>query len=84
MKRPLADKRPIGPFVTGDRLSFNSSGVSRNWQSMSKDELDAPSGWDWQIDDELAHYVWQSTIDSRFVNFGPDPPILLEAAMGFF
>lgn len=84
MRRPFASKRPIGPFIKGDRLSFSSSGVSRDWQSMSKDELDAPSGWDWQIDDELAHYVWQLTIESRFVNFGPNPPILLEAALGFF
>lgn len=84
MKRPLANRRPIGPFITGDKFSFSSSGVSRNWQSMSKDELSAPSDWNWQIDDKLAHYVWQSTIDSRFVNFGPEPPILLEAAMGFF
>ncbi|EGQ44213.1 MAG: hypothetical protein J07AB43_02720 [Candidatus Nanosalina sp. J07AB43] len=84
MIRPFKNKRPFGPFITGKRLPFSSSGVSRDWQSMSKDELDAPSGWDWQIDDELAHYVWQSTIDSRFVGFGPEPPILLEASMGFF
>jgi len=51
---------------------------------MDTDILDAPAGWDWQIDDELAHHVWNLTANSEEVGFGPDPPILLETAMGFF
>ena len=84
MKRPFASKRPIGPFITGDRLSFNSVGAGRDWQSMDTSELDAPSGWNWQIDDELAHYVWQLTANTSEVGYGPDPPILLQSSMGFF
>jgi len=84
MRRPFASKRPIGPFITGDRLSFNSVGAGRDWQSMDTSELDAPSGWNWQIDDELAHYVWQLTANTSEVGYGPDPPILLQSSMGFF
>jgi len=84
MKRPIKHFRPIGPFITKDKLPFSSSGVSRDWQSMTNEELDAAPDWEWQIDDNLAHYIWQLTIDSRFVNFGPEPPMLLEASMGFF
>jgi len=84
MKRPFASSRPIGPFITGDRLSFNSVGAGRDWQSMDTSILDAPPEWDWQIDDELAHNVWQLTANTQEVGYGPDPPILLQSSMGFF
>jgi len=65
-------------------LSFNSVSAGRDWQSMDNSELVAPPEWDWQIDDELAHYVWQLTANAPEVGYGPDPPVLLQSSMGFF
>lgn len=91
MRRPFADKRVVGPLFT-----FNSSGnqyvpegqsEARDWKNRDTthtDNLKAPESWDWQIGDELAHYVWQLSSDSDYVVMGPDPPILLEAFMAFF
>ena len=84
MKRPFKNERPIGPFISKNRFSFKSVGAGRDWQSMDSSELDAPSDWDWQIDDELTDYVWQLTANSPEVGYGPDPPILLQSSMGFF
>lgn len=79
MKRPFRQLRPFGPFV--------SSGIDtspRDWKEMDTDILDAPQGWLWDINDDLAHHVWQQTQNTREVGFGPNPPILLQATMGFF
>ena len=55
-----------------------------NWREFDTDDWHAPAGWDWIVGDELAHHVWNLTTRSQHVNFGPDPPIMLEALMGFF
>jgi hypothetical protein len=51
---------------------------------MDTDELLAPPGWGWTIDDELAHHAWLLTANTPEVGWGPDPPLLMEALMGFF
>jgi len=57
--------------------------MNRNWREMDTDVLDAPPGWEWDIDDELAHHVWRQTTNMPEVTWGPDPPLLIKAFMGF-
>lgn len=80
---PFGVSRPLGlgPFAQRDTADSDSP---PDWTELDNDTLAAPSSWSWTVDDELAHHVWQLTAKSRFVGFGPDPPILLEALMGFF
>ena len=84
VERPFADIRPFGPLIGDDDVTISISDPEGNWKDMDTDTLDGPPGWDWDIDDELAHHVWNLTEDTREVGFGPDPPILLQASMGFF
>lgn len=55
-----------------------------DWREMDEDVMDAPAGWDWIIGDKLAHHVWTLTERTPELGWGPDPPLLLEALMGFF
>jgi hypothetical protein len=53
-------------------------------EGVDADELNAPEGWEWDVNPRVAHTVWNLTVDSDAVNFGPSPPLLLEAYMGHF
>lgn len=84
MERPLSQYRKFGPLVYSQSVTEGES-KARDWKRDSATKnLAAPEGWDWQIDDELAHKVWNLTAKSDKMVFGPDPPVLLEAFMGFF
>lgn len=79
ISRPFKEQRPIGPVVT-----FNDPEDRDDWRDMDTDVLDADPRWEWIIDDELAHFVWESAEQAKEIGFGPDPPILLSSTMGFF
>lgn len=55
-----------------------------DWQSLDQDDWHAPEGWEWTIDDELAHHLWDQTAKTAEVGWGLEPPMLLEFLMGFF
>jgi len=81
MQRPLESIRPLGPFIETNQADLSAPD---DYNDLDTDNLAAPQTWDWQIDDELAHHVWNLTADSDTVGFGPDPPVLLESFMNFF
>lgn len=90
MQRPLRDIRPLGPFIqTRDFSTGKPEGSSnaRNWKDEGSNytrNIQAAEDWDWVVGDELAHHVWEMTVKSDHLNFGPQPSILLESLMGFF
>jgi hypothetical protein len=51
---------------------------------MDTDSLDAPDGWEWIVDDELAHHLWDQTAKTPEVKWGMEPPMILQSLMGFF
>ena len=69
---PLGFRRftTLGPFVKGD----SNGGIEDNPYD---------DGFEWAVNDELAHFIWQRVDESDFINWGPDPPLLIETDMDF-
>lgn len=58
--------------------------MARDWQNHDVNApVTLPRGG-WTVGPEMAHYVWTLTERTPEVGWGSDPPILLEALMGFF
>lgn len=60
------------------------TGPQADWKEVDADEVEQPPGWNWVVNPELADHIWTLTADSDHVNYGPDPPVLLEVLTGFF